>query len=372
MKRQLNILLVDDSADDRMLYNRLLLNDATTSWAILEAETSEEALAILQEWPVDAVLLDYSLPDGTGLKLLAAIKAIHPQAAVVMLTGQGNEAVAATAIKKGASDYLVKSNITDDRLENTLNQAVAYCTMQNQLLVQQESLKHYAKVLTHDLLGPIKNINELINITVDLIQKEKYEEIREFVPYMEKTTNKAIHLIESMTAYNRLYQKGFWKESVSMQKIMEEVMSNLQVLIIEKNARVTWEKNLPDVIYHKEQLIQLLQNLIVNGIKFCRHNHPEMQIHCDRKHDVWQFGITDNGIGIAAENQQKIFDMFTRLNSYDEFEGVGIGLAICKKIVNQHRGKIWCESNKDGGSTFFFTIPQFVESKVLDKKEISI
>lgn len=361
MKKQLNVLIVDDCEDDRMRYSRLLFDDPGSSWAIFEARTGKDAVEMARDWHLDVALLDYSLPGRTGITVLEDIKAIQPMLAGVLLTGRDHEAIVTASIRTGAVDYLMKNNITRETLQKALNNVVEYNSMRRQIAAQQDNLKYYAKALTHDLQGPVKNMNEFTTLIVDLMRDGRHDEVRDMIPYMQKTTRYAINLIQTLALYNLLDKPAPQVELVSMNAAMDTVVFNLKSFIAERNGQVTYSENLPEVTYHSSQLVQLLQILISNALTYCLHKKPTVQIECNRNQHVWLVSIHDNGIGIAQEHRKKIFEMFTRLHRYEEFEGTGIGLSICKKIVDQHYGKIWCTSTEGKGSTFYFTILQHLE-----------
>jgi light-regulated signal transduction histidine kinase (bacteriophytochrome) len=134
------------------------------------------------------------------------------------------------------------------------------------------------------------------------------------------------------------------------------VLSNLELFIKQNKATVTHD-TLPEVMADSTQLAQVFQNLIINGIKFHGEEAPRIHISAEKKSSEWIFSVKDNGIGIDPQNSEKIFEVFKRLHKKEEYPGTGIGLAICKKIVERHGGRIWVESELGKGSTFYFTLP---------------
>ena len=137
---------------------------------------------------------------------------------------------------------------------------------------------------------------------------------------------------------------------------MNQVLSNLEVYIKENKATVSHDP-LPEVMADYTQLVQVFQNLIINGIKFHSEEAPKIHISAEKKESEWLFSVQDNGIGIDPQYSEKIFEVFKRLHKKEEYPGTGIGLAICKKIVERHGGHIWVESELGKGSTFYFTLP---------------
>jgi light-regulated signal transduction histidine kinase (bacteriophytochrome) len=145
-------------------------------------------------------------------------------------------------------------------------------------------------------------------------------------------------------------------QPIDCETLLSKVLGNLKIAITESRTRVT-HAPLPTVMGDEIQLMQLLQNLIGNAIKFRREESPQVHILTEQTQNEWVFSIRDNGIGMEAEYFDRIFTIFQRLHSKSEYPGTGIGLAVCKKIVERHGGRIWVESTPGVGSAFYFTIP---------------
>jgi chemotaxis family two-component system sensor kinase Cph1 len=163
-------------------------------------------------------------------------------------------------------------------------------------------------------------------------------------------------LIQDLLAFSRLGHNGFGHSSTDCNTVVDEVLQNLQAAVQKSGAVITCGK-LPSVNADRTRLVQLFQNLIANAIKFRRQQAPAIQVSGEERGDMSVFAVADNGIGIAAEHLELIFVIFQRLHTRDEYAGNGVGLAICKKIVEQHGGAIWVESRVGAGSTFRFTLP---------------
>jgi light-regulated signal transduction histidine kinase (bacteriophytochrome) len=163
-------------------------------------------------------------------------------------------------------------------------------------------------------------------------------------------------LIKALLEYSRVGTRGKELVATDCRKVMEQTLSNLKGAIAEAGAVVSTSE-LPTVKGDATQLGQLFQNLIGNAIKFCRDGKPQIRVSAERKGGAWLFAVKDNGIGIDRDSLERIFEIFQRLHTQSEYPGTGIGLALCKKIVQRHGGTIWVESEPDSGSTFLFTIP---------------
>jgi chemotaxis family two-component system sensor kinase Cph1 len=144
---------------------------------------------------------------------------------------------------------------------------------------------------------------------------------------------------------------------VKSELILQSAMDELKERIVERSAEITWDP-LPEIVAHASLLTQVFRNLISNGIKFNRDGIPRVHISAGDHGSEWVFSVRDNGIGIEARHFERIFQMFERLNSSDEYPGYGVGLAVSRKIVERHKGRIWFESKSGEGSTFSFSIPR--------------
>ncbi|MCA9248661.1 MAG: hypothetical protein KDA42_16160, partial [Planctomycetales bacterium] len=163
-------------------------------------------------------------------------------------------------------------------------------------------------------------------------------------------------LLDGLLAYSRVNTHGQAFQPFDSQQAFDSVLANLHVAIEESGAEVT-HGTLPTVAADPTQLMQLLQNLVGNAIKYCRGRIPRIHVEAIRENEHWSFSVADNGIGIEAKHLDRIFVIFQRLHGRSEFEGTGLGLAVCKRIVERHGGRIWAQSTPGEGSTFFFTIP---------------
>ena len=180
---------------------------------------------------------------------------------------------------------------------------------------------------------------------------------REFMGFAVDGALRMQKLIEDILAYSRVGTRGQLLERLDSAAALNEALALLSSGIAETGAEVD-AQSLPIVRADRTQLVQLFQNLIGNAIKFCRDRAPRVQVQARREGHRWRFSVSDNGIGIAPEYRERIFGIFQRLHARREYPGTGIGLAICKRIVERHGGEIGIESAPDGGSVFWFTLPE--------------
>jgi signal transduction histidine kinase len=217
-------------------------------------------------------------------------------------------------------------------------------------------LKDFAYIASHDLKKPLQSIESFAKLLARRYKGKLDAKADEFISYIVEGVQRLQILIKDLLEYSQIETKAKNIKPTDCSFIVEEAMSNLKTAMDESNAVVTYNK-LPTIMSDPQQIISLFQNLIDNAIKFRSNKAPRVRISADRKGNEWIFSIRDNGIGIDPENFEKIFVMFQRLHGSADFPGTGIGLSICKKIIERHGGRIWVESEPGKGATFFFVIP---------------
>jgi signal transduction histidine kinase len=217
-------------------------------------------------------------------------------------------------------------------------------------------LKDFAYIASHDLKKPLQSIESFANLLARRYKGKLDAKADEFISYIVEGVQRLQILIKDLLEYSQIETKAKNIKPTDCSFIVEEAMNNLKTAMDESNAVVTYNK-LPTIMSDPQQIISLFQNLIDNAIKFRSNKAPRVRISADRKGNEWIFSIRDNGIGIDPENFDKIFVMFQRLHGSADFPGTGIGLSICKKIIERHGGRIWVESEPGKGATFFFVIP---------------
>ncbi|MEG4283473.1 PAS domain S-box protein [Microcoleus sp. A006_D1] len=219
-----------------------------------------------------------------------------------------------------------------------------------------EELEQFAYVASHDLQEPLRAVTSYTQLLAQRYQGNLDAKADKYINYIVDGATRMQQLINDLLAYSRLGTRGQQFEPADCNAAVQHSLCNLQIAIAEKKAVITCDA-MPTVMADESQLVQLFQNLIANGIKFCREDIPLIQIAARRQEGEWLFCVADNGIGIDPEYADRIFIIFSRLHSRREYSGTGIGLAMCKRIVERHGGRIWVESQEGKGATFYFTIP---------------
>ncbi|WP_108868535.1 YfiR/HmsC family protein [Aquimarina aquimarini] len=224
---------------------------------------------------------------------------------------------------------------------------------------KNKELEQFAYIASHDLQEPLNTISSFIGLVNEEYGDRFDDAGKESMSFIKDASIRMKNLIDALLEYSRLGRSREYKE-VDCNSLIDELKKDLKT-VLEKTETQLIIDDLPKVNGSAIELRLLFQNLISNGIKFCAKGvSPEIAISCtnhDSSNEFWQFSVTDNGIGIPLKHQERIFAIFQRLHSRDQYEGTGIGLAHCKKIVEAHGGKIWLASEENAGSTFYFTIP---------------
>ena len=225
-----------------------------------------------------------------------------------------------------------------------------------ELAAANEELLQFNTVASHDLQEPLRTTYSYLLLIQQKLRQEGSPQLMQYIQKAIQGNIRMKELILSLLNYAQLNSPEKHYAPVSVREVIAESLQNLKVSIEETQARITIEEHVAQIIGNKVRLIQLLQNLVSNALKFRGGKTPHIKISCLEMPDHYQFAVADNGIGIPPEYAVKIFEIFKRLHTQKEYAGTGIGLAICKKIVEYHNGKIWIASTVGEGTIFYFTI----------------
>jgi two-component system, chemotaxis family, sensor kinase Cph1 len=238
-----------------------------------------------------------------------------------------------------------------------LRQAEELALLANDLERSNAELKKFAYVASHDLQEPLNQVANYVQLLEMRYSEALDLDAKEFIGFAVEGVNQMQTLIDDVLAYSKVDILGIEWGLTDMETALERSLSHVRSRISETDAIVTSDP-MPTIVADSTQLMQLFQNLIANAIKFRKPDEtPQIHISVQRQEDDWLFSISDNGIGIEPQYFERIFVIFQRLHTRDEYPGSGMGLTICKKIVECHRGKIWVTSEPGRGTTFSFTIP---------------
>ncbi len=256
----------------------------------------------------------------------------------------------------------VTKNITQQkRRQIALNQKNAEL---QKYIESNMQLENFAHIASHDLREPIRSIVSFSQLLKRNAKNKLSKDEDEYLDFVIAASQNMARQIEDLLTYALIDTKKVKFEPVNIDQLLHNIADNMQIIIDEKQAQIDYQ-NIPNIIIaNTSQMAQLFQNLISNAIKFSRPDTPPIINIIGEEHpDYWQFNVIDNGIGIAPEYHEKIFLLFHRLHTREVYQGTGIGLAICKKVVDHHNGKIWVSSNEGPGTTFHFTINKHLNWK---------
>jgi len=237
-----------------------------------------------------------------------------------------------------------------ERVEEKLKQTMAEFARSN------SELELFAYVASHDLQEPLRMVTSFTQLLEKRYKNKLDKDADEFIEFILDGATRMQSMINDLLQYSRVGTRGKPFKLTDFESVFGQSLVNLKIAIDENNAIITHDP-LPTLMADSTQMIEVFQNLISNAIKFRSKESPQVHVSALKKRNDWVFSVRDNGIGIAPEFFDKLFILFQRLHSRSEYPGTGIGLAVCKKIVERHGGKIWVESEPDKGSTFYFSIP---------------
>jgi len=377
------VLIVDDTpANIAILAEHL----GSQGLMVMVAQDGEEAVERACFAKPDLVLLDVMMPGIGGFEACRRLKSFPEtkDIPVIFMTALSDISDKMTAYSVGGVDYVTKPFHTDEVLAR-VNAHLSLRAMQRELASQNQQLQQeiavrcaaeqvlarrteelarsnaeleqLAYVASHDLQEPLRMITSYLQL-IEKRYKDKIDtDATEFIEFAVDGAKRMQKLIDDLLAYSRLGSRAKPFQSTSCATIVKDAIQSLLAAVEESGAQITCG-NLPAVVGDQAQLTHLFQNLIANAIKFRRSQSPHVHIDVEDTGESWCFSVRDNGIGIAPEYFERIFVMFQRLHSRSTYPGTGIGLALCKRIVEHHHGRIWVESVPEEGSVFKFTLPK--------------
>ncbi len=378
---KLRALLVEDNALDAALVVRALCKDGFDVAADVVQDEAAFTRALRRHRP-EIVLADYNLPTWKGMEALRVLRSEGLDIPMILVSGALGDVTAVECIRQGATDYVLKDGLA--RLPEVIRRALRekqerdlrHQVEQNlakkvdELARSNADLEQFAYVASHDLQEPLRMVTAYTQLLGERYRGKLDENADKFIGYATEGAQRMQVLIQDLLAFSRVGRNGYTHGNVDCNAVMADVLKTLAPAIQESGAVVS-HGELPAVWADRTQVTQIFQNLIGNAIKFRGKEPPVISVQAEKGDEQWQFSVSDNGIGIAAEYMETIFVVFQRLHARNEYPGNGIGLAICKKIVERNGGRIWVESQAGSGSgcTFKFTLPCAGEGEKPDGKE---
>ncbi len=311
------------------------------------------------------VLLDVQMPEMDGFETAMLMQEQESMRGVpiIFVTAISKEEKYATqAAEIGAVDYIFKP-INPDILRSKVKVYLDLYVQREQILKLNRTLsrsnadlEQFAYVASHDLQEPLRMVVTYTELLAERYKGLLDEKADKYIHYAVDGAKRMQQLVKDLLAFSRVDTQGEKPTPIESESVLKNVLDSLKLAIEQTEAEIVCGA-LPPVCADKVQLAQVFQNLIGNALKFHGQHPPRIDIGAERNGDKWAFHVKDNGIGIDGQYAEVVFQMFQRLHQRGQYDGSGIGLAIAKKIVERHGGRIWFNSELEKGSTFSFTMP---------------
>jgi signal transduction histidine kinase len=358
---RVSLLLVDDQEANLSALEAVL---EPFGEHLVKARSGREALERLLQTDFAVVLLDVQMPGMSGFDIAALVRARDRtrHTPILFLTAiSQTDADVRRGYELGAVDYVFKP-IAPEILRAKVAVFVELHRRRRQETLAREELarsnrdlEEFAHVVAHDLQAPLRGVTSHLE---SLAKHEGSLEDRDrrHLDAAVADAERMKQQIRDLLAYARARNREAVPEPTDAAAVLREVLGRLRVPLEETHAQVT-HGPLPVLLVDPTELAQVLQNLVENAVKFHGAAAPRVHVSAERTGEHWRFSVADNGIGIAAKDSERIFGVFQRLHTREEFPGTGIGLALCRRLVEHRGGRIWVESKNGAGSTFHFTLP---------------
>lgn len=368
-----NILIVED---DEALCDNLSDILEMENYMIKIVGNADSAFRTIDNNTFPIVLLDLRLPGQSGTTILKRIKKLYPDTQVIIMTAHASVETAINALEQDAFAYLIKP-VNIKELIIIINRAFqdADIKMEKELLFQEltvanekmkvqnreleeknDDIASFIYTVSHELKSSLVTFQGYLQFINEM---DLDSNLRGFMERLQVTTEKMSSYIKDLLQISRVRNIGQEQEIVKPEVIIREIIEDLPPGIKRQSPDMIVNDNFPEVFYNPRQMKQVFENLITNAIKFIGENtQPRVEVgwYEDKAGNKYVFFVKDNGIGIESAYHGKIFDIFQQLGEIPNPEGTGVGLSIVKRIINRNQEKIWVESNKGKGSTFYFTV----------------
>ena len=364
---QLRVLMVEDNASDGELVMREL-RAAGFTFSSETVQTANQFREQVRKNRPDIVLADYNLGQWRGIEALEILRQENMDIPLILVTGALGDTTAVECIKQGVTDYVLKDALA--KLPHAIRRALKEQQLRKQRREAEEDLarsvkelarsnhdlEQFAYVASHDLQEPLRMVAAYTQLLAEKYKGKLDEQADKYIHYAVDGATRMQTLIQDLLAFSRAGREGMELDETDCGTLVQQAILNLDGAIRDSNAAIQCGP-LPILFCNSAQLRQVFQNLIGNAIKFRGPNPLIVRVDARKDDNEWLFSVTDNGIGIASEQLESIFVVFHRLHTREQYPGNGIGLSICKKIVERHGGQIRVESSEGEGTTFKFTLP---------------
>lgn len=364
------IINVDDHEPARYAKTRIL---SRAGFTVYDASTGNDTLRLVTQHSPDLVLLDVNLPDLSGIEVCRQIKSTPGGSSVIVLQISASAVTpphAAAGLDGGADAYLLEP-VDPDVLIATINALLRLRRAERDLFAANERLKilnselrrsnedlqQFAFAASHDLQEPLRTVMSFVSLLERTAAEKLTFQEKECLRYITEGSNRMRALIDDLLRYSQAGERPASMRPIDLNAVFHAVLKDLYERVSESEASITCD-TLPSVNGDEAQLGQVLQNLISNAMKYARPGvAPVIHLSATKQNEHWLLQVRDNGIGIERDHFDQIFLPFKRLHRKN-VSGTGMGLAICRKVIEAHGGRIWVNSMAGEGSTFSFTLPE--------------
>jgi hypothetical protein len=369
MEPQKRFLTVDDSDTEREVLAAMLA--ATFPGAEVRC-VAEPALVpqICADQNFDCVIVDYSMPEMDGLTLARNLRATNTFLPIILVTSVGDEMLAAEALHCGVSDYITKSRITPESIRRVVDRSIHALSQARVIEEQRNELETFAYALAHDFKQPIRQIITFSQMISEDLRGVGANGVQKHLAFLSHAAARLDKLVDIMLQYSLLNQPPELTD-VDLNGVLASIAASLAPLLAERGAELATPSMAPMVRGNETLMIQVLQNLIVNGLHYNKSAAPRVVVAARRDGENWIIDVSDNGIGIAPEYLAEIFKPLFRLHTASEYSGSGLGLTLARKAILAQKGEIWCESTPGHGAVFHVRLPAAIGSRKGKKKRVA-
>lgn len=363
------VLVVDDKRENIYILKMYL---ESAGYKVLEAENGADAVEIATMKNPHLILLDVELPDFSGYEVCEALKLYQETRGipVIFVTADNQQNNQIKGLEIGAVDYIIKPVLEKILLpkvktfSNMRKKEIALQEYADKLEQSNRELQNFANVAAHDLQEPLRKV-QVYGSRLQSSSKELSGRSQQYLDRMISSTKRMKELVHDLLIFCRMASTQKISKEVELDQVIQDILNDYEIYIEELGAQVEIFE-LPVLEGDRVRIRQLFQNLISNSLKFHRENvAPKLKIKSsyDPKQEIHHIRVEDNGIGFEEKYLDRIFTPFERLHANDQYEGTGIGLAICRKAVEQHNGFITAESIPGEGATFIVALPSKIVLK---------
>ena len=369
------VLLIEGNPQDAQLIQGLLPEAMGVSCVVEWAERLASGLTWLEAARFAVVLLDATLPDSAGLEAVAAVQSRAPEAAIMVLTGPGEEALALTMVRRGAQDYLIKGQLDGPLLRRAIRYGIERHHLEREVrrlkeALEQRARQHAAELeaanhaldaftysVSHDLRTPLRQVDSFVRILRDELGGRLEPTARHYLGRIEDGARHMGRLVDDLLNLARAGRQAPRLRPTPLNEVVQRVLAQLAPDVAER--RIEWRiaDDLPAVECDPGLMAIVFTNLLSNAVKYTRpREHALIEIGGTAHRGERVLFVKDNGVGFDMKYADKLFGVFQRLHRAEDFEGTGVGLATVQRIIHKHGGRIWAEAEPDRGAAFYFTV----------------